>query len=270
MVMKVRGEEAWRYDTLCALCRGIIGADQEVYVVGAHVFHGECLEKLLKKPRHVFEEILSNLPLDTHEELRKLYYGPEVRMKGKPLTEEERRIRHELKYGEEAPPRGTAAERGKEESETKHHEEKILTREERRKLWDLARKIVNEALEEVGIKQPYEMRVNGLGPEYTKFLLKIRDEILKLVKEPRRVELRVETYGKGFGDTHILIDGEYLYTWRPQFEGVVSSYWGWVRRVYNLLKTLAEMDLLKGDNNVNGSELVEYEPPEEEAYFVQH
>jgi len=245
MVMKVRGEEAWRYDTLCALCRGIIGADQEVYVVGAHVFHGECLEKLLKKPRHVFEEILSNLPLDTHEELRKLYYGPEVRMKGKPLTEEERRIRHELKYGEEAPPRGTVAERKEEEAEVKHPEEKILTREERRKLWDLARKIVDESLREAGVKQPYEMRVNGLGPDYAKFLLALRERLLKLVREPKRLELRVETYGKGYGDTHVFINEEYLYTWRPEFDTIKSSFWGWVRRTYNLLKTLAEIGLLK-------------------------
>ena len=124
-------------------------------------------------------------------------------------------------------------------------EERVLTREERRKLWGIARSIVDEALREAGRRHPSEMRVDGLSPDYAKFLLALRERILKLVKEPKRLELRVETYGKGFGDTHVLIDGQYLYTWRPQFDTLRSSFWGWVRRVYNLLKELGERGLLK-------------------------
>ena len=121
----------------------------------------------------------------------------------------------------------------------------MLTREERGKLWGLARSIVDEALREAGHRHPSEMRVDGLGPDYAKFLLALRDRILRLVKEPGRVELRVEAYGKGYGDTHVFIDGEYLYTWRPEYDTIKSSFWGWVRRVYNLLKELAERNILE-------------------------
>lgn len=89
MVLKIRGEEAWGYDTLCILCRGVIPPGEEVYVVGAHVFHPQCLERLLSKSKPVFEEMLKQLPLDTHEELKQLY--------------EER---------QKLPPRGTGLERG--------------------------------------------------------------------------------------------------------------------------------------------------------------
>jgi len=370
MVFKVRGEEAWRYDTLCALCKGIIGAAQTVYVVGQHVFHEECLERLLSKPRREFEEILSYMPLDTREKLRKLYEEKQKlpprgtglergtareekkRGRGKPLSEVERIMRHrELHHEKEALRKMSeekvsaleefknafwsiyhCVEEGDEErwrymrkegyidkaleaaeqvdkvfsisppftfkellealalhadqgdwcaalgnvatimwkiiglyedmikgknptsqgffreqkpAEEREVEEKVLTREERRKLWDLARKLVDESLREAGVKQPYELRVNGLGPDYAKFLLALRERLLKLVREPKRLELRVETYGKGYGDTHVFIDGEYLYTWRPEFDTIKSSFWGWVRRTYNLLKTLAEIGLLK-------------------------
>jgi len=233
MVLKVKGEEAWRYDTLCALCKGVIGADQEVYIVGQHVFHEECLERLLSKPKYRFEEILRNLPLDTHEELMKLY-------------EEKQKL----------PPRGTGLERGT----ARHGEERGRGRpltEVERALRHSARSIVDEALREAGVRRPYEMRVDGLGPDYAKFLLALRERLLKLVKEPKRVELRVETYGKGYGDTHVFVDGQYLYTWRPEYDTIKSSFWGWVRRVYNLLRTLAEEGLLmeevlKDPKNVDG------------------
>jgi len=250
--MKVKGEEAWRYDSRCALCKGIISASEDVYVVGQHVFHENCLEKILEKPKHSFEEILTYLPLDTHEELKKLYEEKqrlpprgtglergtarkgEERGRGKPLSEVERALRHREVHGESS------------QLETQSEpEERVLTREERRKLWDLARRLVDEALREVGHRYPSEMRVDGLGPEYGKFLLALRERLLKLVKEPKRLELRVEVYGKGYGDTHVFIDGEYLYTWRPEFDTIKSSFWGWVKRVYNLLKTLAEEELLK-------------------------
>ena len=477
MVKLVRGEEAWQYDTMCILCKGPVIAGEEVYVVGEHVFHKECLERLLSKPPEEFKEILTYLPLDTREELMKLYEERqklpprgtglekgtarkgEERGRGKPLTEVERALRHREIHGEsnqlEKPsqsartrgewrrrweelfrrsleartqaererlvaefldlineerkyiekvewspekarrkieelgdegledlaseaimralteiniyhgfrirePRETfddlakmlafldaymshlsrvgaregllkpgttfyaypssigdyfepfdmevavdvavrtgeirgleagkalfnisywkarrgwgwedwvrrgsgllslaeepayvavatdpnnRGERGSNRLETQSEpEERVLTREERRKLWGLARGVVDEALREAGHRHPSEMRVDGLSPDYGKFLLALRERILKLVKEPSRVELRVETYGKGYGDTHVLIDGEYLYTWRPQFEGIVSSFWGWVRRIYNLLKELGERGLLK-------------------------
>ena len=375
MVFKARGQDAWSYDTLCALCKGIIGAGQTVYVVGQHVLHEECLEKLLGKPRREFEEILSYLPLDTHEELKKLYEEKqrlpprgtglemgtaregEERGRGKPLSEVERALRHgeqEAKRGvliplkaiiEEAKPEKPAPEKIRvleefkdsfwtiyhcveeaDEERWKHfrrekvveealrkaeavdrvfnisppstfkdllealarhadekdwcsalgdaaailwkiiylyediikgkdpnppqeeenlHEERVLTREERGKLWGLARSIVDEALKEAGHRHPSEMRVDGLSSDYAKFLLALRERLLQLVKEPQRLELKVETYGKGYGDTHVHVDGEYMYTWRPEFDTIRSSFWGWVKRVYNLLKTLAEADLLK-------------------------
>jgi hypothetical protein len=78
LVLRVKGSEAWSYDTICALCKCTIGPDQDVYVVGAHVLHAECLEWLLRQPEHKFREVLGRLPLDMHEELeeqRKLHHG---------------------------------------------------------------------------------------------------------------------------------------------------------------------------------------------------
>jgi len=365
VVVKMRGEEAWRYDTRCALCKGVVAPDEEVFVVGQHVFHGECLERLLSKSPGEFEEVLRHMPLDTHEELRRLYEERrglpprgtglergtarqgEERGRGRPLTEVERVLRHreaergagaEPKRAEEklraleefknvfwtiyhcvdegdyerwryirekgvlsealrkaedvdrafgvAPPftfrellealalyaddrewcsalsnaatimwkiillyedllRGRDPPQEGESPPREGVEERVLTREERRKLWGTARKIVDEALREAGRRHPSEMRVDGLGPDYTKFLLALRERVLKLIKEPSRVELRVETHGRGYGDTHVFVDGHYLYTWRPEFDTIRSSFWGWVRRVYNLLRELAEEGLLK-------------------------
>lgn len=73
MVKRVKGSEAWAYDTICALCKGTISEDEDVYVVGMHVFHEKCLNWLLSQPESKFKEVLGLLPLDTHEELKKLY-----------------------------------------------------------------------------------------------------------------------------------------------------------------------------------------------------
>jgi len=73
VVELVKGSEAWRYDTICALCRCVITSEEDVYVAGSHVFHKKCLDWLLSKTEGVFEEILNHLPLDTHEELKELY-----------------------------------------------------------------------------------------------------------------------------------------------------------------------------------------------------
>jgi hypothetical protein len=81
LVLRVKGSEAWSYDTICALCKGVIGPDQDVYVVGMHVLHAECLEWLLKQPEHKFREVLERLPLDMRKELeehRKLHHGAPV------------------------------------------------------------------------------------------------------------------------------------------------------------------------------------------------
>ena len=73
MVKRVKGSEAWVYDTICALCKATVSEDEDVYVVGAHVFHEKCLNWLLSQPESKFKEVLGLLPLDTREELKKLY-----------------------------------------------------------------------------------------------------------------------------------------------------------------------------------------------------
>jgi len=125
--------------------------------------------------------------------------------------------------------------------------EVVLTREQRRALWSLARSIVDEALRAAGVRHPEKFSVDGLGANYAQFILAVRERVSDLIKPEarRRIEFRLETWARGFGDTHIFLDGVYLYTWRPQFDRYVSAFWGWVRRVYNLLKTLAEMGMLR-------------------------
>ena len=113
-------------------------------------------------------------------------------------------------------------------------------------MWGLATELVNEALRRAGVRQPYEFRVDGLGPKYVEFLLALREGLNRVVREGR-LELRVETYGKGFGDTHVFIDHEYLYTWRPEFDAIAGGFKAWVRRVLNLLKELAERDAIKDE-----------------------
>jgi hypothetical protein len=431
--MKRKGIEAWNVDTLCILCRGVIGPDQDVYVVGSHVFHDECLEWLLKQSKEKFEEILKRMPLDTHEQLRKMYsegikveeHKPvkaatpietlkidvesQPRIGGKlveldfpedaekiaerlhmatgrgfastydtatgkvhvvpvkivdsiltfdePLTEDEllrldeptyqyykfikslrarqlppRRDYYIIKigetvFGELTPRRGRITSRdealrilneialsqlwnyhyggpgiagvwhpirllhiksedatpevivelktpeealnyvGREAfemhvrevkgegkmktSESPSEEEdpdvKIITRAERGALWSRARSIVDEALKSTGLRYVGEMRIDGMAPElYSKYLFTLRDKISEMLKEPKRLEFKVSTQLKGYGDTDVYVDGEYMYTWRP-VDPYVSAFWSWVRRIYNLLKTLAERDMLKGE-----------------------
>jgi hypothetical protein len=71
----MKGSEAWRYDTICALCRGVVGAEEEVHLFGSHIIHDECLKWLLSLPEDRFKEILEHLPLDTREGLRKAKKG---------------------------------------------------------------------------------------------------------------------------------------------------------------------------------------------------
>jgi hypothetical protein len=67
----------------------------------------------------------------------------------------------------------------------------------------------------------------------------------RFLKEPKRVELRVyPATEKGLGRTDVFVDGEYWGTWLPP-DPYVSSFWGWVRRVYNLLRDLGERGLLE-------------------------
>jgi vacuolar-type H+-ATPase subunit H len=431
LVLRVKGSEAWSYDTVCALCNCMIGPDQDVYVVGMHVFHGECLEWLLKQPEHKFREVLKHLPLDTHEELKKLRAEKKLPTPPPPKAEapaearsappgpgpstgaetsgggeryreivelvrrarevyldayakyeqldskswefdeelsrlydrlidierefdeavkrgdtarardllaeaestanrfkellkaadefndralkewesirekaasqisdiiksapepvrakirrsyigalEERpdpisvyglfqshyswaadsiveKLRETLKYAEKKSP-GTSGESQQKPAQASAEtggagelpDPRVLTREERRVLWSRARAIVDSALKETGLRYVGEMRVDGMAPEpYSRFLLTIRDKVSELLKEPRRVEFKVQTYLKGYADTDIYLDGEYLGTWRP-VEPYIGAFWNWVHRVYNLLKELAERELLKED-----------------------
>ena len=120
-------------------------------------------------------------------------------------------------------------------------------------MWNKAREIVDKALKETGLRYVGEMRIDGMAPEpYTKFIFKIRDLVNEMLKEPKRLELKIHTYAKGFGDTDVYIDGEYIYTWRPP-DPYIGAFWNWVHRVYNLLKTLAERDMLKETSSSSSS-----------------
>jgi hypothetical protein len=122
---------------------------------------------------------------------------------------------------------------------------RALTREEKRILWSKARTIVDSALRETGLRYIGEMRIDGMSPEtYPKFIVAIKERLSELLKEPKRLELRLHTYFKGYSDTDIYLDGEYIGTWRP-IEPYVSAFKNWVHRVYNLLRELAERGLLK-------------------------
>jgi len=71
MVVKTRGEDAWRYSQRCSLCKGAISADEEVYIVGAEVFHKGCFEWLLQRPEREFKEIISRISESARKELEK-------------------------------------------------------------------------------------------------------------------------------------------------------------------------------------------------------
>jgi hypothetical protein len=121
----------------------------------------------------------------------------------------------------------------------------ILTREARAALWSRAKLIVSASLKAAEVRYVGEMRIDGMSPpHYSKFLFTIRDEIGKLLKEPKNVEFRVHTYMKGYADTDIFVGGEYFGTWRPP-DPYIGAFWNWVHRIYNLLKYLGERGLLK-------------------------
>jgi hypothetical protein len=236
LVLRVKGSEAWSYDTICALCKCAVGPDQDVYVVGMHVLHEECLEWLLRQPEHRFREVLGHLPLDTHEELKALY--AERRLPATQLPQPPRET------APPPPPPSAEAPAGA-GSAGEQPDQRVLTREERRILWSRARAIVDSALRETGLRYVGEMRVDGMSTEtYPRFVVAIRGRVSELLREPRKLELKLHTHFKGFGDTDVYVDGEYLYTWRPP-EPYVGAFWNWVHRVYNLLKELAERGLLK-------------------------
>jgi hypothetical protein len=127
-------------------------------------------------------------------------------------------------------------------------EVRILTREERRALWSKARSIVGSALKRAGLRHVGEMRVDGMAPEpYLEFLGGIREGVGRFLKEPKRVELRVyPATEKGLGRTDVFVDGDYWGTWSPP-DPYVGSFRNWVHRVYNLLRDLAERDMLAVD-----------------------
>jgi hypothetical protein len=223
VVEKVKGREAWSYDTICTVCRASIAPDEDVYVVGMHVIHEDCLSWLLDLRESRFREALKSLPLDARKELEELYKAKKAQQALQAPKQEQRVAPKEL---EEPDP-------------------VVLTREQRKILWQKARVIVSNALGKAGLRFVGEMRVDGMSTEtYPRFVMAIRDRVTELLKEPRRLELKLHTYLKGFGDTDVYIDGEYLYTWRP-IEPYVGAFQNWVHRVYNLLKTLAERGLLR-------------------------
>jgi hypothetical protein len=235
-VERLEGREAWRYGYYCALCGCVIGPEEEVAVVAGAPVHAACLERALRMSDREFEELAKRTYVLFAEELRKL--------------------RTEAKTAPPATPASAIASAPASASTVVAEledppEVRILTREERRALWSKARSIVSSALERAGVRRVGEMRVDGMAPEpYLKFLGGIREGVERLSKE-RRVELRVHpATEKGLGRTDVFVDGEYWGTWLPP-DPYVSSFWGWVRRVYNLLRDLAERDLLAVDPAVS-------------------
>jgi hypothetical protein len=201
----------------------VVGPEEEVAVVAGAPIHVACLERALRMSDREFEELA-----------RRAYAL---------LAEELRRLRTEARAvaPSTAPPVPTPELEDPPEVKT-------LTREERRALWSKARSIVDSALKRAGLRYVGEMRVDGMAPEpYIEFLGGIREGVGRFLKEPKRVELRVyPATEKGLGRTDVFVDGEYWGTWLPP-DPYVGSFRNWVHRVYNLLRDLAERDLLAVD-----------------------
>jgi len=186
--------------------------------VAGSLVHAACLERLAKMRGRELEEALASLPSLVRAELAE-------------------RLKRAARAATATAP---AAAGGADPPEARE-----LTREERRALWSRARSLVDSALRAAGLRYAGEMRVDGMAPEpYSKFLLAIREGVSELLAEPRRVELRVYTKERGYGDVDVFLDGEYLLTWRPP-DPYVGAFWNWVHRAYNLLSLLAERGLLK-------------------------
>jgi hypothetical protein len=218
---KLKGSEVWRFGERCVYCGYIIGASEDAYVIAGIPLHASCVEKLLAMPEGEFAKRAEGLPQTVREELAKLRRG--TPQPTQPQTP---------KPGETPP-------------EAELPETVILTREARAALWSRAKLIVSSALKAAEVRYVGEMRIDGMSPpHYSKFLFAIRDEIGKLLKEPKNVEFRVHTYMKGYADTDIFVGGEYFGTWRPP-DPYVGAFWNWVHRIYNLLKYLGERGLLK-------------------------
>lgn len=232
-VERLKGKEAWRYGYYCALCGCVVGPEEEVAVVAGAPIHVACLERALRMSDREFEELAKRAYALLAEEMRKLRAEAKAAAPPAPATP--------APATAPAPASTVVAEL------EDPPEVRFLTREERRALWSKARSIVSSALERAGLRYVGEMRVDGMAPEpYLKFLGGIREGVERLSKE-RRVELRVHpATEKGLGRTDVFVDGEYWGTWLPP-DPYVGSFWGWVRRVYNLLRDLAERDLLAVD-----------------------
>jgi len=260
MPEKIKGIDAWKYDTLCIMCRCIIAPNEDVYVIGAHVFHEDCLNWLLSRPKREFEEILRRMPLDTVNELRELYEsktGTKTSIEAKTAPELVKREGAEAPKPIEAP---VLEETGRGEITEPEHVKRVLTTSEKRELWKRAIEIIKKALEAAGLKYAGEMKINGLAPEpYVKFMFTIRDKINELLKEPGKLEFKIHTYQKGFADTDIYVDGEYIFTWRPP-DPYIGSFYNWTHRVYNLLRELAERKLLREE--ILEKKTPPFKPPE--------
>jgi hypothetical protein len=243
LVTRVRGREAWRYSERCTLCGGTIRSDEEVYVVGIDVLHEECLRRLLEYPEGRFREVLAQFSSSTRRELEEMRRAAAAAPA--PARPEVATVTQGRSTGETGP--AIAGATPGPTTTTGPPDAGELGRGERRALWKLARSVVDEALRAAGLRYVGEMRVDGMAPEpYSRFIFAIRDRVSAMLREPRRLELRVSTYARGYADTDVYVDGEYIYTWRPP-EPYVGAFWNWVHRVYNLLRTLAERGLLKDE-----------------------
>jgi len=255
-VLKVKGSKVQKYEVLCTVCECFVGSDDEVYIVGKQVFHEICLAQLLSQPEREFEDTLkviegrswyTSLP---EEVLKGLVGGGELQID---TVEELRRL-----YSEKGLSIGTEVKlEDIVEEGFKVPEDVVVTPLSKLQVSTLAcrsRSIIEKALKDVGLIE--EIGVKEPTPEqYSNFILKIEEGVLKMLKNPEQVEFRRRVGDVGPRDIDIYVNGRYIGTWK-----ITKSYtltlWNWIHRwierVSNLLTLLAMIGLIR-------EELLEWE-----------
>jgi hypothetical protein len=248
-VLKVGGSKIQEYEVLCALCECFVSSEDEVYIVGNQVFHEMCLVELLSKPEQEFEDILrvveerswytslpeevlkelvgdGELQVNTIEELRKLYIE-----KGLSASTEVK-LEDVVEEGFEVPEDVVV---------------RLLNKLEEGALDCRARSVVERALKDVGLIE--EFRVKEPTPEqYCNFVLKIKEEVSKMLKNSKQLEFKMRVGSEGSKDIDIYVNGRYIGTWKI-IKSHVRTLWDWIyrwiERVGNLLTLLAMMGLIR-------------------------
>jgi len=247
-MLKVKGSKIRNTGVLCALCECFVSSDEEVYIVGEQVFHEMCLAELLSEPEQKFEEILEvieeefcaslpqevlkeligvgELQMNTVEELRKLY------IEKRSSVSTEVKLKDVVEESFEVPKDAVLT---------------LLGKLEEGALECRARSIVERALKDVGLIE--EFKVKKPTPEqYYNFVLKIKDEVSKMLKNSTQLEFKMRVGDEGPRDINIYVDGRYIGTWKI-IKSRVLTLWDWIymwiARTYNLLELLAMMGLIK-------------------------